>query len=551
MTGKSYEVVLAGETNAAHEQLRELFESRYVVRAAETLSAVRESCSSADCIVVIEDDWIKPIIDAVTSHNTAVISVLEATDKAVIEACSQAPDAEILFVDHAAGDSSHQSNSREHTTPTGDDPALSPETLNRIETRVDEHYRRSVSELSEAILAASRSLMGAAIDEVDTKIMWELRSVGQQLAADRCAFYRYDEEHDRLDCTHEWDESDSDPEQTVRASSFPGFDTLKQFDPAAFPPVEDSTTSRDSSEGTSGDDIEVPDDFVGDVDLLTGGSDADTAAVEPARPAYLDARGFEAFVAVPVVIDWSLYGILAVGSQSPREWTDELCRQLRTFGEHVGYTLRRRQRRQALEAQNERLERFAAVISHDLQNPISVITGYTELAIETDDTEPLEDVMEAATRMERLVDDLLTLAREGNTIGETTEVTLSYIVDAAWGAVDAPAATLTVADNGDPFEADPSRLQQAFENLFKNAVEHGGDDVTITVERTPDGFAVADDGPGIPEERREQVFEEGVTGGDGTGLGLAIVSAVVDGHGWTIDVTESSDGGAQFDVTVS
>ena len=81
-------------------------------------------------------------------------------------------------------------------------------------------------------------------------------------------------------------------------------------------------------------------------------------------------------------------------------------------------------------------------------------------------------------------------------------------------------------------------------------MEHGDETVTITVERLDDGFAVEDDGPGIPPEERERVFEQQYTTAEtGTGFGLAIVEQVIDAHGWEIDLSASSSGGARFEIT--
>jgi signal transduction histidine kinase len=100
--------------------------------------------------------------------------------------------------------------------------------------------------------------------------------------------------------------------------------------------------------------------------------------------------------------------------------------------------------------------------------------------------------------------------------------------------------------------ADRSRLRRVLQNLFWNASEHAGPTVTVTVGDTADGFFVADDGPGIPPDRRENVFESGfTTAEDGTGLGLEIVAELVQAHGWSVAVGESADGGARFDVTTS
>jgi signal transduction histidine kinase len=86
----------------------------------------------------------------------------------------------------------------------------------------------------------------------------------------------------------------------------------------------------------------------------------------------------------------------------------------------------------------------------------------------------------------------------------------------------------------------------------RNAIEHAGEGVTVTVGELEDGdgFYIADDGEGIPEEEREEVFDTGYsTSEDGTGFGLSIVEEIVTAHGWSIDVTESKDGGARFEIS--
>jgi signal transduction histidine kinase len=89
-------------------------------------------------------------------------------------------------------------------------------------------------------------------------------------------------------------------------------------------------------------------------------------------------------------------------------------------------------------------------------------------------------------------------------------------------------------------------LTQALENLFRNCVEHGGETVTVRLEPLEDGFAVVDDGPGIPDHRRDQLFAAGVTTRpDGTGIGLAIVDEIVSMHGWSADIANDPDRGAR------
>jgi signal transduction histidine kinase len=101
------------------------------------------------------------------------------------------------------------------------------------------------------------------------------------------------------------------------------------------------------------------------------------------------------------------------------------------------------------------------------------------------------------------------------------------------------------------FLADGERLQQLLENLFRNAIDHGGSDVTIRVGALDDasGFYISDNGTGIAEEKRGEVFESGYsTAQDGTGFGLAIVEEIADAHEWSVRVTESAEGGARFEI---
>ena len=239
----------------------------------------------------------------------------------------------------------------------------------------------------------------------------------------------------------------------------------------------------------------------------------------------------------------------------------------------------RKHREQRLQRQKERLEELASVVSHDLRNPLNVARGRLELVREELDSAHADTAAHALDRMERLLDDLMTLTREGSAVTETEPVALQRTVESCWRNVDTADATL-VTDTDRVVRADYTRLQRLLENLLGNAVEHGSaspdsqapqdgfvrsatasrpqadaaehDDegLTVTVGGLPDGFYVADDGPGIPLEERERVFQSGYsTVEEGTGLGLAIVREVAEAHGWTVTVTESADGGARFEVT--
>lgn len=165
------------------------------------------------------------------------------------------------------------------------------------------------------------------------------------------------------------------------------------------------------------------------------------------------------------------------------------------------------------------------------------------------DSEHLESIENALQRSQTLIDDLLTLAREGSEVHDIEAVNIGALCDSCWHNVATSEATLTVETN-QTIRADQSRLQQFLENLYRNAVDHGGDDVAVTVGALPDGFYIEDDGPGIPADERDNVFDAGYsTIDDGTGFGLSIVEEIADAHGWDAQVTQGADGGARFEIT--
>jgi signal transduction histidine kinase len=216
----------------------------------------------------------------------------------------------------------------------------------------------------------------------------------------------------------------------------------------------------------------------------------------------------------------------------------------------------RRERKRTLERQNERLEEFASIVSHDLRNPLQVLAGRLQ-AIDAEREADREVALDAhvpsmhrsVDRMHGLVEDLLTLAQQGEAVSDPEPVSLAAVAGGAWGTTDAPEADLAIR-TGRPVLGDESRLRQLFENLFRNAIEHGGQQVSVVVDDLPDGegFFLADDGPGIPEDERAAVLEMGYTNSDdGTGIGLGVVSQVAQAHGWEVTLAESADGGARFE----
>ncbi|GAB3022856.1 sensor histidine kinase [Natronobiforma cellulositropha] len=213
------------------------------------------------------------------------------------------------------------------------------------------------------------------------------------------------------------------------------------------------------------------------------------------------------------------------------------------------YEVRQRAAVREARRQNARLEEFASVVSHDLRNPLNVAQGRLEETYRTGNPDHLREVAAALERMNVLIDETLSIARGGRYVDDPEEVQLVALVSDAWATVDTGEATLET-DGTRTLSVDRSRARQLFENLFRNAVDHGPDDVCVRVGTTQTGFFVEDDGPGIPAVKRTRVLERGFsTAADGSGLGLSIVRAIADAHNWSVSVTESESGGARFEFT--
>lgn len=254
----------------------------------------------------------------------------------------------------------------------------------------------------------------------------------------------------------------------------------------------------------------------------------------------LETTNFQCYIGAPILVDGEVFGTLCYSGEQPREvdFSDDEKRFVRLLTRWIGYELGRQKHYETLDAQNERLDEFASVLVHDLRNPLTAAKGYTELVAESatdEEAEHLQTALDALDRMESLITETLSLAREGADVGEREPVPLESAAQAAWDIVDPAAATLVVEQNR-LISADESRLGQLFDNLFRNVAEHAGTGVTVTVRGTEGGFVVADDGLGLPPDIAEALFGERFESAP-PGLGLLIVERIVSGHGWngTVD----------------
>ncbi len=272
--------------------------------------------------------------------------------------------------------------------------------------------------------------------------------------------------------------------------------------------------------------------------------DGETGTSEEPRVDGADGRPVRSLLTAPV----GNRAVIQVAAPEPEAFdgTDERVMEL--LAAHVETALERVAAEADLRRERDRLDRFVSVVSHDLRNPLNVAQGRVEIADREYDDDNLAVAYDALVRMEEMIADLLELAREGEVIGETAPVAVDTVATRAWRGVETPRAALTVDDGLPTMEADEDRLRELFENLFRNAVDHAGPAVSVTVGPLADGFFVADDGPGIDPAVADSVFEAGYTSErGGTGFGLAIVARIAEAHGLSASVTESAAGGARFE----
>ncbi len=223
----------------------------------------------------------------------------------------------------------------------------------------------------------------------------------------------------------------------------------------------------------------------------------------------------------------------------------------------------------------ERVRReFVANVSHELRTPLTIISGYLETLLEggLEDRALLENSLRVmfrhAARLNRLVDDLLTISRlESRSTPlelETFDVreALLHVIDQLQSTIMERGAKvhLTIASQPPPVTADPLRFEQVFFNLLDNALKYGQrEDLQIRFYVEDDGqnihIQVSDNGPGVPYEDQEHIFErfyrvhkDRSRDSGGTGLGLSIVKNVLHAHGGKVTVQSTPGLGSTFHI---
>ncbi len=270
-------------------------------------------------------------------------------------------------------------------------------------------------------------------------------------------------------------------------------------------------------------------------------------------------------------------GVLTGHLPATRKWERADQDLLELFASEMGAALRNAELFHRIESQNERLreldatkDEFLRGVSHNLQTPLTSIRAYVEQlrdsAMDTDTDRRLGIVAEQASRLTRLVRQLLTVTRleAGVLRAEPEIINICNRIRRAWEGLNAAAATMELHDesNGWLAVADPDQLDQVLWALLDNAVKYGGETgrvlVSVAVDETIERLhvTIVDSGPGIDEQDRDRLFTRFTRGsnqggGDGTGLGLYLSRELLRAMGGEIWLEPAEAGrGAAFTISL-
>ena len=197
-----------------------------------------------------------------------------------------------------------------------------------------------------------------------------------------------------------------------------------------------------------------------------------------------------------------------------------------------------------------------AMTVHDLRSPLTGILGFAELAAadDSDLQSDLSQILSAATRMQRMLTEVLDLSRleSGQMPLSRSRQRLEELTRQALGFLAADGRVVVEGDKEATAEVDASLVVRVIENLVGNAFKHGARSVQVRIREEP-GFvhlSVVDDGPGIPCEQQQRVFNRFAQAGQRTehssGLGLHFCKLAVEAHGGTVGLTSEPGNGAEF-----
>ena len=160
----------------------------------------------------------------------------------------------------------------------------------------------------------------------------------------------------------------------------------------------------------------------------------------------------------------------------------------------------------------------------------------------------MDKALTALKRTDQLREDFVNVLRTRDIVGETESVDIDSVAEEVWKSITpSDDASLRIEDST-AIDGNRDAIRRLLENLFSNSIEHGSEDVTVHLGRIDDGFFVEDNGPGIPENERDEIFTPGYSTKDGgSGVGMVSVREIALAHEWRVSVTESESDGARFE----
>jgi signal transduction histidine kinase len=306
-------------------------------------------------------------------------------------------------------------------------------------------------------------------------------------------------------------------------------------------------------------------------DIAREAVDAGEPVVETGSEAGIDADSdVTATLAVPAQVGGEVTAVLLTRSTSIDSFGDEYSRPLEILASHAATAIsniRSRERleraRQDLETRKEMIEMYDRLLRHDLGNDLQIIAGFADaVAAEVDgETKEYIDKIQRAAEssadlIERVGDLVSTLEEQEEPEPRDLRPILEEVVEEVEGNFE----TLTVDFDPAEFEYrvySGELLDSVFTNLISNAAVHNEGDIYMDIyaEETGDNgilIGFADDGKGVPEDVREEIFEMGAKGPEssGTGFGLGFVRALTESYGGGVTVSDSEYEGAEFRVTL-
>ncbi|MEH1840272.1 MAG: GAF domain-containing protein [Nostoc sp.] len=320
--------------------------------------------------------------------------------------------------------------------------------------------------------------------------------------------------------------------------------------------------------------------------------DIETAYIQPCHREFLQQFAVRANLVVPILVRESIWGLLlAHQCSTPRRWNDFETELLKQLANQIGIALsqaqlleKETQQSQELARSNAELEQFAYVASHDLQEPLRMVTSYLQLLerryknqLDANADQFINYVVDGARRMQTLINDLLNYSRVSTRGQPFIPVNCSIVLEQAIANLQIAIMDSKAIITHDPLPevmADATQLIQVFQNLIGNAIKfcrHQQPRIHIKVgklDANPEGeslnvipsvdewlFSVRDNGIGLESQYSERIFIifQRLHGRDkypGTGIGLAICKKIIERHGGRIWVESKLGEGSTFYFTI-